>query len=148
MTLRADHVAGAAFVAFGLLILALSGDLPTGQLSMPGSGFLPKIVATLLIVFGAILFLRGRESGAFAELGWSDLPHAAQVVVLTAIGIALYTVLGFLAALVLMVASILIIIERRNPLRAVIYAVAVVLIAFFGFEYALKTPLPNGPWGF
>jgi hypothetical protein len=41
MTLRADHVAGAAFVAFGILIIALSGDLPTGQLSMPGSGFLP-----------------------------------------------------------------------------------------------------------
>ena len=45
MTLRADHVAGAFFLAFGVLIIALSGDLPAGSLSMPGSGFLPKIVA-------------------------------------------------------------------------------------------------------
>ncbi len=45
MTLRADHVAGAFFVGFGLLVIALSGDLPTGNLSMPGSGFLPKIIA-------------------------------------------------------------------------------------------------------
>jgi hypothetical protein len=148
MILRADHVAGAAFVAFGLIIIGLSGDLPTGQLSMPGSGFLPKIVATLLIVFGVILFLRGRESGAFSELGWSDLPHAAQVVALTAVGIGLYTLLGFVAALILMVAAILIIIERRNPLRAAVYAAAVVLIAYFGFAYVLKTPLPTGPWGF
>ena len=44
MNFRSDHVAGAAFVAFGVLIIALSGDLPTGQLSMPGSGFMPKIV--------------------------------------------------------------------------------------------------------
>jgi hypothetical protein len=148
MNLRADHVAGAAFVAFGVLIIALSGDLPTGQLSMPGSGFLPKIVAVLLMLFGAILILRGGESGAFAELGWSDLPHAVQVVVLTAAGIALYTVLGFLIALTLLVFAILVVIERRNPLRAAGYAVAVVVVTYFSFEYVLKTPLPNGPWGF
>ena len=52
MSLRSDHVAGAAFVVFGGLVIALSGDLPVGQLSMPGSGFLPMIVAVLTIIFG------------------------------------------------------------------------------------------------
>jgi hypothetical protein len=148
MNLRADHVAGAAFLAFGALIIALSGDLPTGQLSMPGSGFLPKIIAMLLMICGAALVLRGKESVAFRELGWSDLPHAAQVVVIAAIGIALYTVLGFLITLILMVSAILIVIERRNPLRAVPYAAAIVLVTYLSFEYMLKTPLPNSPWGF
>ena len=148
MNLRADHVAGTAFVAFGLLIIALSGDLPTGGLSMPGSGFLPKIIATLLIVFGGALVLRGKESEPFSAISWADLPHAAQVVVLTAAGIALYTVLGFLLTLILMIAAILIIIERRNPIRAAIYAAAIVGVTFVGFEYLLKTPVPNGPWGF
>ena len=60
MILRADHVAGAAFVIFGAAIIALSRDLPVGQLSMPGSGFLPMIVATLTIIFGLILILRAR----------------------------------------------------------------------------------------
>jgi hypothetical protein len=148
MTLRADHVAGAAFVAFGALIIALSGDLPTGRLAMPGSGFLPKIIAVLLMIFGAALVIRGKESAAFAELGWSDLPHAVQVVVITAAGISLYTVLGFLITLALMVSAILIVIERRNPLRAAAYAVTVVAITYVAFEFLLKTPLPNGPWGF
>ena len=148
MNLRADHVAGAVFVAFGLLIIAMSGDLPTGGLSMPGSGFLPKIVATLLIVFGGALILRGKESEPFSAIAWGDLPHAAKVVAITAIGIALYTKLGFLFTLIAMIAAILIIIERRNPLRAAIYAAAIVTAAFVGFEYVLKTPLPNGPWGF
>ena len=148
MNLRADHVAGTAFVAFGVLIIALSGDLPTGGLSMPGSGFLPKIVATLLIVFGGALVLRGKESEPFSAIGWGDLPHAAKVVAITAAGIALYTVLGFLLTLILMIAAILIIIERRNPIRAAIYAVAIVSVTFVGFEYLLKTPVPNGPWGF
>ena len=57
MILRADHVAGAAFVVFGIAVIALSGDLPTGQLSMPGSGFMPKIVAVLTIFFGLVPFL-------------------------------------------------------------------------------------------
>lgn len=148
MNLRADHVAGAAFVLFGALIIALSGDLPAGQLSMPGSGFLPKIVAALLIIFGVALVVRGKESPAFAELGWSDLPHAVQVVVIAAAGIVLYTTLGFLVTLILMVSALLIVIERRNPLRAGIYALAIVTVTYLGFEYVLKTPLPNGPWGF
>jgi len=148
MNLRADHVAGAAFVVFGAVIIALSGDLPAGQLSMPGSGFLPKIIAALLMICGAALVIRGKESPAFADLGWSDLPHAAQVVAIAAAGILLYTTLGFLVTLIGMISTILIVIERRNPLRAGVYAIAIVTIVFVGFEYGLKLPLPNGPWGF
>jgi hypothetical protein len=148
MILRADHVAGATFVGIGLLIFALSGDLPTGRLSMPGSGFLPKIIAALLILFGAALVLRARESEAFSAISWSDLPHALAVIAIAAGGIALYTKAGFLVALFLMIAALLIVIERRNPLRAVIYAASVVVITFVGFAYLLKTPMPNWPWGF
>jgi hypothetical protein len=148
MILRADHVAGATFVGIGLLVFALSGDLPTGRLSMPGSGFLPKIIATFLMLFGAALVLRARESEAFSAISWNDLPHALQVLAIAAAGIALYTKAGFLLALFLTIAALLIIIERRNPLRAVIYAASVVVLAFIGFEYVLRTPMPNGPWGF
>jgi hypothetical protein len=148
MNLRADHVAGTAFIVLGALIIALSGDLPTGQLSMPGSGFLPKIIAALMMMFGLALVVRGKESPAFAELGWSDLPHAVQVVVIAAAAISVYTVLGFLITLILMMSAVLIVIERRNPLRAGVYAGAVVFVTYVGFEYGLKLPLPNGPWGF
>jgi hypothetical protein len=148
MILRADHVAGATFVGVGIIIFALSGDLPAGRLAMPGSGFLPKIIAALLILFGAALVLRARESEAFNAISWSDLPHALPVMAIAAAGIALYTNAGFLLALFLMIGALLIIIERRNPLRAVIYAASVVVVTFIGFEYLLKTPMPNGPWGF
>ena len=43
MTLRSDHVAGAAFVVFGIVVFALSGDLPFGRLSAPGAGMMPKL---------------------------------------------------------------------------------------------------------
>ena len=149
MNLRSDHVGGAAFVVFGALVIALSGDLPTGQLSMPGSGFMPKIVASLLIVFGLTLALRAeKESGPFSEMSWNDGKHALLVIAVTAAGIALYTVLGFIFTLSLMLIAALVIIERRNPLYAAIYGIGVVLLTYVSFEYLLKTPLPEGPFGF
>jgi hypothetical protein len=148
MNLRADHVAGATFVVFGLLIIALSGDLPTGQLAMPGSGFLPKIVATLTIVFGAALVLRAGESGPLAEIPWSDGMHAAMVTAITAVAIALYTYLGFIITMTLMMVALLVVIERRNPLRAGAYAVAIVMVTYACFSYLLKAPLPASPFSY
>lgn len=147
MNLRADHVAGAAFIVFGGAIIALSGDLPTGRLSMPGSGFLPMILAVLMILLGLALFFRANaESAPLSEVSWSDSKHALTVIVITAIAIALYTKLGFLITMTLMMASLLIIIERKNPLRAAAYSVGVVVIAYVCFAFLLKSPLPASPF--
>jgi len=148
MTLRADHVAGAFFIGVGLLIIALSGDLPTGTLSMPGSGFMPKIVAGLTIFFGLVLALRANESKVFATLSWSDDKHAALVVAITAAAIALFERLGFLTVNVLMIFALLAVIERRRLVPAAIYSVAVAVTTYVLFVYVLKTPLEPGPFGF
>jgi hypothetical protein len=145
MNLRADHVAGAAFVVFGATIIALSSDLPVGRLSMPGSGFLPMIVATLTIVFGLTLIARGGESAPFSDLDWDDGKHAALVTAITAVAIALYTVLGFIVTMVAMMVALLIVIERRKPVYAAGYSIAVVLGTYAAFEWLLKTPLPSSP---
>jgi Tripartite tricarboxylate transporter TctB family len=147
MTLRADHIAGAFFVGVGLFVIALSGDLPTGTLSMPGSGFMPKIVAVLMILFGLVLALRAGESRPFAEVPWSDAKHAAMVVAITAIAVALYEWLGFLSTNILLMLALLLVIERRRVLPAAIYSVSVVVVTYVLFVYLLKTPLQTGPFG-
>jgi hypothetical protein len=148
MSLRVDHIAGAAFIAFGILIIALSGDLPIGNLSMPGSGFMPKILAVLTILFGLLLIARANESQPFAELEWSDAKHAALVVIVTAVAIALFEQLGFLTTTTLMIFALLVVIERRKLLPAAVYSVGVTLLTYVTFEYVLKTPLVSGPFGF
>ena len=148
MTLRADHVAGAFFIAFGLLVIALSGDLPFGTLSFPGAGFLPDILAVLTIVFGLVLVLRAAESKPFATLSWGDAKHAGLVVLLTAAAIALFDWLGFLTTNVLLIFGLLVIIERRRLVPATLFSVGVVGFTYVLFVYALKTPLEPGPFGF
>jgi putative tricarboxylic transport membrane protein len=147
MTLRADHVTGAFFLGLGLLVIALSGDLPTGSLSLPGSGFMPKIIAVLMILFGLVLALRAGESKAFATVPWSDAKHAAQVVAITAISAAVYEWLGFITTNILLMFALLVVIERRKLLPAAIYSVSIVVVTYVLFVHLLKTPLQIGPFG-
>jgi len=148
MILRADHLAGAAFIGLALLVFALSGDLPMGQLSMPGSGFMPKLVAALMIVLGAALILGARDSHPLATLDWSDVKHALGVLLIAAAATALYRRFGFIITMALMMIGLLVLVERRNPLRAALYSFAVVAATYGVFTYALKSPLPTSPWGF
>lgn len=148
MTLRADHVAGAFFILFGILVHAFSGDLPFGQLSMPGSGFMPTLIATLTMLFGLALILGAGDGVPFSEVSWSDGKHALMVTAVTAAAIYFYESAGFLITMVAMILVTLIVVERRNPLRAGAYSLAIVLFTYVCFVYLLKTPLPTGPYGF
>lgn len=148
MILRADHVAGSFFVAFGIAIIALSQDLPLGQLSMPGAGFLPEILAVFIIILGASLFLRARESPAFVSIEWDDGRHALQVIAITAIAVALYVTLGFILTMVLMMAALMVIIEHKTVLRAAGYSVGVAIVTYIIFVHLVRSPLPAGVLGY
>ncbi|MEI9803145.1 MAG: tripartite tricarboxylate transporter TctB family protein [Pseudolabrys sp.] len=66
-----------------------------------------------------------------------------MVTVITAAAIALYEHLGFFFTMLLMMFALLLVIERRNPLRAGIYCLAIVTFTYVSFVYGLKTPLPE-----
>jgi putative tricarboxylic transport membrane protein len=148
MIVRADHVAGAGLMAFGLAVFALSGELPMGGLSMPGSGFMPTLVAGLLILFGLVLCLRAAESAPLADIDWSDVKHALLVIAITALAIEAYTQAGFILTMGVMLFAFLVIGERRNVVGAAAYSVAATLIAYGVFAKGLNAPLPIGPLGF
>ena len=98
---------------------ALSGDLPTGSLSMPGSGFLPKILAGLT---DRVRYRAGRagarKPGRSPSSNGATSNTPALVVAITAAGIAVFDWLGFLITMVVLMFALLIVIERRNVLYA------------------------------
>jgi len=148
MQLRADHVAGAFFVAVGLLVIALSGDLPVGRASMPGAGFIPLLIAVLIIILGGALFVRAGESKPFSEIDWSDGKHALSVLAVTVAAVALYVPLGFIITLILMMVALLVGIERRNIVYALLYSAFTVTTTYVVFTYILQLPLPGGVLGY
>jgi hypothetical protein len=149
VTLRTDHIAGGFFVLAAAIVLAISGDLPVGRLSMPGAGMMPKLACVLIILFGLVLILRAnRDSEPIATLRWADLPHAVRVAAIAAAAVILYRTLGFAVTMALMLFALTAGAERRNPFYAALYSIGVVTLTWLLFAVALKTPLDKGIFGF
>jgi hypothetical protein len=144
--LRRDHLAGGVFIAAGALVFAMSGDLPFGTLASPGAGMMPKLVLGLLMAFGAIIVARAGESPPLAEIPWNDFTHAATVVVMAAAAIALYTVIGFVLSVSLLLFVLLYFVERRALWRALAVSIGVTLGSYLLFNTLLKSPLPPMPF--
>jgi hypothetical protein len=148
LILRRDHIAGGVTVAAGVLILAVSNDLPIGTLASPGAGMLPVLVIALMMLFGLVLLLGANGSPPMAEIGWRDLPHAARVTVVAAGAAALYTMLGFILTMMLMLFVLVYVVERRSLLASLALCIPVPLVIYAAFEYLLKAPLERGLFWF
>jgi Tripartite tricarboxylate transporter TctB family len=148
MIVRTDHIAGGVFAALGLGVLALSGDLPTGSLSFPGAGMMPKLIAILLTLFSLMLVMRAKDSAPLANIAWDDLPHAARVIAITAVAVALYQTLGFVITMALLLFALTFAVERRPAASAALFSLGVVALTWLLFKLALRTPLEPGTFGF
>lgn len=144
MTLHRDHVAGGVFVVAGLLVLAISSDLPFGTLASPGAGMLPTLVIGLMLAFALVLVAGARRSPPLASIDWSDVPHALRVVALTAAAVALFTRLGFLITVAALLLALTFFIERRPILTAAAVSAGATLLAYGLFGKLLRAPLPQG----
>ena len=146
MILRRDHIAGGAFIAAGALVFALSDDLPFGTLASPGAGMMPKLVLGLLMAFGAILVLRAAESPPLAAIEWNDFRHAATVVGVAAVATALYTSIGFVLSISLLMVVLLYFVERRSLWVTLAVSASVTIGSYYLFNTLLKSPLPPMPF--
>jgi putative tricarboxylic transport membrane protein len=148
MILRRDHIAGGAVVVAGVLVLAISNDLPFGTLASPGAGMLPSLVIALMMLFGLILIMRAGESPPMTDVSWSDLPHAVKVTAVAAVAASLYTTLGFILTMILLLFVLIYVIERRPLLTSLAVSVPLPIATYTAFEYMLKTPLERGLFWF
>ena len=126
------------------MVFAIGGDLPFGSLTAPGAGMLPKLAAGLMMLFAGLIALSGRESPPLRSIDWSDWRHAGLLVIITAAGVTAYRPLGFLITMALLVFLLLVVVERRNVVRAAVYAIGLTAFAYWLFGKALKSPLERG----
>ena len=148
MILRRDHVAGGVFVAAGLFVLAASHDLPIGTLASPGAGMVPVLITVLMIVFGLIVMLQAGSGPRLAEISWHDFPHAAKVTAVAIVATALYSTLGFILTMALLLFALVYVIERRPLVTSLVFSISIPVTTFAIFEYLLKTPLERGLFWF
>ena len=144
MNIRSDHLAGGVFIALGLLVFILGWNLPFGQISTPGAGMLPKMLAALMIACAVIVIATGRDSEPVSVIPWSDWSHTALIIVISSVATLLYATLGFLITMTLLVFGLLTIVERKRFLPAASYAILLTVFAYWLFAIALKAPIERG----
>jgi len=144
MTIRADHIAGGFFVALGIVVFILGWDLPFGRITSPGAGMLPKVLAGLMIAFGLLVAVSSTMTERFDEIPWSDFGHAALVIVIAALATFLYSRIGFLLTMPLLVFALLVVVERRNLVMAAVFSISLTLFAYWLFAIMLRAPIETG----
>jgi putative tricarboxylic transport membrane protein len=149
---KVDIAAGAIFIVCGVLVLTQSLPLNFYAEGVPGPGFFPTLLAIALgVTGGLLLFTRLRRPEA--ALGDFALPTRTQagrslgMWIAILVAVLAVDVVGFLVAMVLLVAALMLGIERRRSLAAIATIVLTPLLAYLLFAQLLQVPLPAGLFG-
>jgi len=145
--IRADQIAGVAIAVLGAYVAWAAREYPFGTLAEPGPGYLPFVLALVFAAFGVVVALRGSVVAEERQVSFADFPHA--VVLLMVLGAAALAIerLGYRVTVAAMLLVLLAVIERRNPIVAVLIAAVMALGSFYLINNVLLVPLPVGPWG-
>jgi hypothetical protein len=143
---------GLVAAAFGVIALVDATGLEMfGAKGVPGPGFFPVSLSIAVIALGALQVAastaRGvrRGFGVRAQLTGvrGDVLRAAHVWVGFLIGILLMPLFGFVPAAMLLLAYLVIAVERVKGIAAVLVVVAVPLAAYALFVFVLGVDLPE-----
>jgi hypothetical protein len=141
-------LAGAIFVALGLLFMTGSLGLERGTAFRMGPGYFPLVLAGLLVVIGAAIVLRAWREEEIA-IQMHAVPWRGLVLILAAPVVFGLTVrgLGLLPAIALVALISSFASRRMRPVLAA--AITVVLTAFCVLVFNVGLGLPIrliGPW--
>jgi putative tricarboxylic transport membrane protein len=142
----------AAFAFLAIVFLVGSSGLAFEARGVPGPGLFPFLVATATLVFSVALAgsaLVSRQAAApdgdvDAETGWRRPAFLWTALLGCSL---LMPVVGFVAAMVLLVGLLLLGMERRSDRVSIASVVAVPVVFYVLFAVLLDVRLPDGPFG-
>ena len=142
---QTDVLAGLVFMAIGAGAYYLTWDLSMGSLLMVGSGFMPHVVAALLFLFGAGIFIGGvRKSGAVVEIS-SLRPLIAVTLCIAAFAITLERI-GLIPAVLIVVALSTLAGAKANLIPLAAVGIVLALLCTVIFIWGAKLPIEAGPF--
>jgi putative tricarboxylic transport membrane protein len=143
--LRQDFVGGLVVIAVALFAFWQAADLPIGTLGGMGPGMLPKSLAVLFGLLGALLVL-----DSFLETGlplepWSIRGPVLVAVAMVAFGLTVrplgLVVAGPLAIVIAGLAS-----NEVRWVETIVVGLLMTIICIGLFKFALGLPIPLAPW--
>jgi hypothetical protein len=142
---RESEVYGSLFwMVIGVLFAVGGILLKPGALRNPGPGFLPLVMAVLLVLFSLFNLIRGmvKPKNPLTRFSWR---RPAWVVVSVFFYGLLLDLFGFLISTFVLTSilfSLLVTGKNKWP-KALLYAAATALVSWLVFSVALKVPFPS-----
>ncbi len=137
---REDVVAGGAFLLAGLGLVFSGTRFPAGVGGLPGAGFFPQAIGTMMAVLAAALTLRGLRSAPTTAAAGTDLRAVAVVGALLCGYLALWGSGFFLVRTAVFLVLVLRFLGQRW-LPSLAYAAALVAFVHLAFEAGLNVSL-------
>ena len=143
--LRQDFVGGLVVIAVALFAFWQAAELPIGTLGGMGPGMLPKSLAVLFGLLGALLVL-----DSFLETGLPLEPWSIRGPVLVAVAMVAFglivrplglVVAGPLAIVIAALAS-----NEVRWVETIVVGLLMTIICIGLFKFALGLPIPLAPW--
>jgi hypothetical protein len=142
-----DFWAGLMLIVLGAMTVLVARAYPMGTVLRMGAGFFPTMLGYILVVFGAILVIKGARSTDSIERNWSQRALIVIPVTLIMFGLLVERI-GFVPSLLmLIVCSAAASSEFRLLEAACVGAVLTALcVAVFIWGLGLPYPLLVRPW--
>jgi putative tricarboxylic transport membrane protein len=145
-----DSVVGAGFVVAGALIIAETLKFPTLEGGQPGPALFPRILAGLMIIFGALVSIQGlRARDTSDKVAWRELyRNPGFINALFVLGAVVSYILfveqvGFLITATL-VTFVLMLRLRVRLLLALVVSIVFTNLVYLLFAKILLVPLATG----
>jgi putative tricarboxylic transport membrane protein len=143
--LRQDFVGGLVVIAVALFAFWQAADLPIGTLGGMGPGMLPKSLAVLFGLLGALLVLDSvLEAGPPLER-WSIRGPVFVALAIVAFGLTVrplgLVVAGPVAIVIAALAS-----NEVRWVETIVVGLLMTIICIGLFKFALGLPIPLAPW--
>jgi putative tricarboxylic transport membrane protein len=149
---KGDLIAAAVLAAFGIYVIWVAAKLPYVADVGPGPGFFP-----IWLGLGMVLFAAGLVSSSLTSR--PTKPNHDEKSVRTLIrplggwlavmaAIALLPRIGFILSFVILTLFLILVLDRRPILLALVVAIGLAVAFYVIFVIALDVSLPRAVWGF
>ena len=147
---KGDLIAGAVLAAFGTYVIWVAAKLPYVSDVGPGHGFFPLWLGIGLVVFAAALMFASCTSSVnkAKSLSWNSMIRPLISWLAVMIAIALLGKIGFALSFIILTIFLVVALDRRAALLAVVVAVGLAVVFHLIFVVALDVSLPKTVWGF
>ena len=142
--IRAEVVGSLFWLAVGIFFAIGAMRLTTGTLRNPGPGFLPLMMATLLISFSLFILARGltRPEGVLKGIRWKN--QAVMIASVFLYGLLLDLIGFLLSTFIFMFVTFGLLSKGKSGWRRVFfYSAITALIGWLVFSVTLSVPFPQ-----